>query len=126
MGADVLKSMKSGQLSEIQLSPSGGLWMMRASFAFWLKRREQLFDQIIESLNLDPTGPAGKSLAKDWRELIDLHLCVPPKDLAVGIMLWQEIARQKDEHKNMKAMPAPKEIAEKVHAKILFHPDALC
>lgn len=125
LGADVLKSMKEGQLSEFNLSPAGGLWMMRAGFAFWLRRWEDLYDQIVKNLNSDPKGAIGESIAQKWRELINLHLCVPPQELAVGVMLWQEVARQNEEYRDLKVMPSPKEMAEKVHAKLLFNPDAL-
>lgn len=125
LGADVLKSMKAGQISEIQLTPEGGLWMMRAGFAYWLKRWDKIYDKIVASLSSDPQGKVGKSIASDWRDLIDQHLCVPPKELAVGVMLWQEIGRQQVEFARTTAMPSPQEMADRVHAKLLFNPDAL-
>lgn len=125
LGADVLNSMKAGQISEIQLSPEGGLWMMKASFAYWLKRWEKLFDKIVANLKNDPKGKVGQSLALEWRALVEQQLCVPPQELAVGVMLWQETARQKAEYANMKAMPSPQELADKIHVKLLFNPDAL-
>lgn len=125
LGADVLKSMKAGQLSEIQLTPEGGLWMMRAGFAYWLKRWDKIYDTIIANLKNDPHGKAGKIVADEWRNLVNQHLCVPPQELAVGIMLWQEIARQKTELADAKAMPSPQEMADKIHAKLLFNPEAL-
>lgn len=125
LGADVLKSMKAGKISEHNLSPEGGLWMMRASFAFWLKRWEGLFNEILGSLKNDPKGIAGKNIAQKWRNLIDLQLCVPPKELAVGVMLWQEIARQNEEYFQAKAIPSPQEMAAKIHVKLMFHPEAL-
>jgi DNA-binding transcriptional MerR regulator len=125
LGADVLKSMKAGQISEIQLSPEGGLWMMRAGFAFWLKRWEKLFDKIVANLHSDPKGKIGEAIAQEWRMLVDQQLCVPPQKLAVGVMLWQETARQKEEYAAAKTMPSPQEMAKKVHVKLLFNPDAL-
>lgn len=125
LGADVLKSMKAGQVSEIQLSSEGGLWMMRAGFAYWLKRWEKLFDKIVANLKNDPKGKVGQNIAHEWRNLVDQHLCVPPQELAVGVMLWQETARQKEEYGTAKAMPSPQEMAQKVHVKLLFNPDAL-
>lgn len=73
---------------------------MRAGFAYWLKRWDKIYDKIVASLSSDPQGKVGNSIASDWRDLIEQHLCVPPKELAVGVMLWQEIGRQPKPNKH--------------------------
>ena len=125
LGADVLKSMKAGQISEHQMTSEGSLWMIRASFAYWLKRWDKLHEAIVANISSDPRGKAGQRVAKEWRDLVNQHLCVPPTELTVGIMLWQEIARQNEEYALAKTMPSPQEMAEKIHVKLMFNPDAL-
>lgn len=125
LGSDVLKNMKAGQISGIQFTPKGALWAMRANFAYWLKRWDKIYDDISANVSSDPSGKIGKRIANDWRSLIAQHLCVPPTELAVGTMLWQEIGRQNAEYADAKTMPSPKEMAERVHVKLLFNPDAL-
>lgn len=126
LGADVLKSMKEGRFASDKWTPEVSHWLACAGMSYWLKRWNKLYDEIVANLSSDPKGTAGKKIASDWRRLIAQHLCVPPIDLAIGVMLWQELARQDAELKEQKTMPTPEELAKKIHTKLLFNPDALC
>ncbi|HXW52639.1 MAG TPA: MerR family transcriptional regulator, partial [Myxococcota bacterium] len=126
LGADVLKSMKEGKFASDKWTPEVSHWLARAGISFWLKRWDKLYDEIVANLSSDPEGTMGEKIASDWRNLIVQHLCVPPIDLAIGVILWQELGRNDSELKEAKKMPTPEELAKKVYAKLLFNPDALC
>ena len=45
--------------------------------------------------------------------------------MTVGILLWQELARQNHELITQKSIPSPQEMAKQFHVKQLFNPDAM-
>ena len=89
-----------------------------------LKRWDNLYDQIIDNMNTPPEGEHGKRLAAEWRDLIDNHLSAGNRDYLMGIILWQEIARQDHEIKALKKSPSPQEMIKPWHIKLLFNPKA--
>lgn len=125
LGSQVLADIKSGRISKLQLSPEGSLWLARASLAYVLKRFEGIYEDVVKSLEKNPKGPAGKSIAYAWRDLIELMLSASHKELAIGSMLWQVSAQQKIELDEAKKPPIPKDLIKKVHVKLLFNPDAM-
>ena len=124
LGVSMLKSIQSGQLTQLELTPEGATWMSRAILAYWLKRWDSLYDKIVENLAADPHGKMGKTLASEWRVIIDDYFSAGSKDFMTGLLLWQETARQDREIKALKAPQSPQEMLEKVHFKLLVNPEA--
>jgi DNA-binding transcriptional MerR regulator len=125
LSSSVIESIKSGKLTQLEISPEGAHWVGRATLAYWLKRWNGLYDKILENLAEDPKGKAGKELAKEWRTIIDDYFSCGSKDFLNGILLWQETARQDKEMKELKEIPSPQEMMDKFHIKLLFNPNAV-
>lgn len=122
--AGVVRKIKSGQMSELPLTPEGNLWLAKASLAYWLKRWDHVYEEISKNLKQDPAGAIGKKIAKMWRELINDHFMGASPDLAMGAMIWQEEARQQAELAELVTPPTPQEVIKKVRVKFLLDPDA--
>jgi len=124
-GSGLLMSIQSGKTAKFQLTQEGMKWMSGATLAFWLKRWDTLYDNIVASLGTDPHGKVGKKIAKQWRDLIDDYFSMGSPELLTGLLLWQELARQKVELDKAKEFPAPQELAKGIFAKIYFNPEAM-
>lgn len=128
-GASVLENIKSGKLSQLQVTPEGLNWISRATVSYWLKRWDTIYDAIIENLKSDPEGKVGKKIADQWTGLIDEFFSYTSRPLAIGMILWQETARQahelNQEAAGLKPMPAAQDLVKQVHMKLLFNPDAM-
>jgi hypothetical protein len=123
-GSSLLKGIQSGQISQLQLSPEGLLWVSRASLTYWLKRWDALYTSIVENSNTDPAGAIGRKIAKSWIDLVDEHLLTGPRSFTIGTMLWQEMARQDHKLRDLKTMPSPQEMVKEYHIKLFFNPEA--
>ena len=123
-GSSLLKGIQSGQISQLQLSPEGLLWVSRASLTYWLKRWDALYTSIVENSNTDPAGAIGRKIAKAWIDLVDEHLLTGPRSFTIGTMLWQEMARQDHKLRDLKTMPSPQEMVKEYHIKLFFNPEA--
>ena len=124
LGVSMLKSIQSGQLTQLELTPEGITWISRAFLAYWLKRWDSLYEKIVENLASDPQGKMGKALANEWRVIIDDYFSAGSKDFMTGLVLWQETARQDREIKELKAPQSPQEMLQKMHIKLLVNPEA--
>lgn len=124
LSSSFLESIKSGKVTQLEITPEGANWIGRATLAYWLKRWNGLYDKIVNSLAADPNGKIGKELAKEWRTILDDYFSVGSKDFLNGILLWQETARQDEEIKSLKTIPTPQEMMNRVHIKLLFNPQA--
>ena len=124
LSSSLLESIQSGKLTQLEITPEGANWLSRAMMAYWLKQWNELYDKIMANLQQNPTGKAGKILAKEWRDLIESYFSTGPKDFLIGILLWQEVARQDQEIKELKTIPSPQEMIKPYHIKILFNPEA--
>ena len=125
LNSDILRSIKQGQITEAPLSPEGNAWVSKASLAYYLKRCDNIYENITKNLNADPEGNVGKQIVNEWRELVKEAFIGTPPDLAIGIMLWQEMARQKTAIDKQKTAPTIKEQVNSIHVKLLFNPEAL-
>lgn len=124
LSSSLLKSIQSGQLSQMEITPEGAAWLGRAITAYHLKRWDTLYNKIIESLALPAEGEMGKKVAQEWRGLIIDHLSSGNEDFLMGLLFWQEIARQDHEAKEMKAITSPQDLIKPWHIKLLFNPEA--
>ncbi|HAU0263896.1 TPA: MerR family transcriptional regulator [Legionella pneumophila] len=124
LGSSILKSIQSGQLTQLEITPEGANWLARAQLSYWVKRWDRLYNNIVANLEKSPQGKEGEVLAQEWRNLINEHLAGGTRDYLIGIILWQESARQDEEIKALKHIPSPQEMVKKCHIKILFHPEA--
>ncbi|SRR5579883_67843 len=125
LGSSVLESMKSGKLTQLQISPEGALWLGKATIAFWLKRWDGLYDAILKNLNSDPEGKTGKKVATEWVDLIDDFFSMGTKSFFMGTLLWQEFAKQNYEIKEIKVPPSPQDMVKPYHIKLFFNPEAM-
>lgn len=124
LGVSMMESIRSGQLTSLELTTEGMHWLAKAGLAYWLKRWNGLYDKIVAHKQEKPEGKAGKTLAHAWRVLMTEYCSAGSKDFAMGILLWQELARQDDEIKKLKTLPTAQEMIQRCHIKILFDPDA--
>jgi DNA-binding transcriptional MerR regulator len=124
-GSGLVQSIQSGKLSQLQLTQEGLQWMSQATLAFWLKRWDSLYEQILGNLTLDPRGAVGQKIAKEWKDLLDTYFSSRSREFLTGLILWQELARQDAELKKMKEFPTPQEIIKGIFPKIYFNPDAM-
>jgi len=125
LGADVLRSMKEGKITDTQLTPEGNVWVGKAMLAYWIKRWENVYQEITKNMSADPAGPVGKKVTKTWRDLIDEHFMGTSPSFITGIMLWQESGRQQAEFRERVAGLSTQDMVKQVHAKILFDPEAI-
>jgi len=123
--SSLLRDIKSGKLTQFQTTPEGTLWISQAMLSYWLKRWDTLYDHIVENLQSDPEEKMGKKIAEEWTGLIDEYFSLSTRSLLTGILLWQDIARQNHEYKELKEMLSPQEMIKKVHIKLFFNPEAL-
>jgi DNA-binding transcriptional MerR regulator len=125
LGSSLLKDIQLGKISQFQTTPEATLWISRAMLSFWLKRWDTLYDHIVENLSADPAGKTGKKIAGEWTGLIDDVFSYGPRSFVTGLMLWQDLARQAHEFKDLQQAPSPQELAKKVHVKLFFNPEAV-
>lgn len=117
--------MQSGKTTELELTPESIQWVTRATFAYWLKRWDKIYDDVVANLQHDPTGQNGKLIADEWIGLINEYFSIGCQPLSIGLLLWQELARQNQEFSEQKSMPTPQEMTKKIHIKLLFNPEAM-
>lgn len=84
-----------------------------------------MYQDIVKNIKADPEGAVGKKIAKAWRELIDEQFIGMSQDLAVGTILWQEMARQKTELTEHAHAPSVQDQIKKLHVPLFFNPEAL-
>ena len=127
LNSDLMRDIKAGKLSDdaLPLSPEGNMWLAKASLTYYLKRWEQLNQDILKNLKADPEGAAGEKIAKAWRELIGEHFIGTSPDLAIGTMFWQEFGRQRAELQEQKAPVPVQEQMKKIHVSLFFNPEAM-
>jgi DNA-binding transcriptional MerR regulator len=123
--SSLLKDIQSGKLSQLEVTPEGTLWLGRATLSYWLKRWDSLYNSILENLTSDPKGKIGKKIASDWTGLIDEYYLMGSRSLLTGIMMWQEMARQDHELKEVKTMLSPQDLLKQWHIKLIFNPEAI-
>ena len=124
LGSSILASIQSGKLTQLEITPEGGMWFARATLCFWLKRWNRLYDNIVENLKADPAGTVGKKLAREWRGISDDVFSIGSRDFQMGLILWQELSRQDYEMKDLKTIPSPQDMLKPYHVQLLFNPDA--
>lgn len=124
LSSSLYESIKSGKLTELEITPEGSHWVAKATLAYWLKRWNSLYDKIVANLASDPKDNIGKEVATEWRTVINDYFDTGSKDFLIGLLLWQETARQDHEVKELKKSPSPQEMLEKCHIKLLFNPEA--
>ncbi|OGV41974.1 MAG: hypothetical protein A3F46_10230 [Legionellales bacterium RIFCSPHIGHO2_12_FULL_42_9] len=124
LSASLMKSIQSGKLTQLEVTPEGVHWLSRAMLAYSLKRWDILYNQIIDNMKFSPEGEHGKRLAEEWRNLINNYLSAGNRDYLMGILLWQEISRQDHEVKGLKTNLSPQEMIKPWHIKLLFNPEA--
>jgi len=131
LSASILRSVRQGTISNTPLTAEGNIWIAKASLAYWLDKWDALYKEIGKHVTSDPTGTTGKKIAAAWRNLIDEQfLGTSPvsgtsPSLAMGTILWQEIARQKTEITELKTVPSTQEQIKKIQVPLFFDPEAL-
>ncbi len=124
LGSSLLKSMKSGKLTEMELSDEGTQWMSIAMLAHIRKQWDALYVAIKENMDKPASGKEGKQMAQQWRGLIDSQLESGNRDYMIGLLLWLDVARQEHEAKEMKTPVSPKDRIKPWFMEILFDPQA--
>lgn len=124
-GSHLLEDIKSGKLTALEVTPEGTLWLSRATLSYWLKRWDSLYNAVLENLKSDPKGKIGKQIASDWKKLTDEYFSMGPRSLFMGIMVWQEMARQEYELKEIKTMLKPQDLVKEWNIKLIFNPEAM-
>jgi DNA-binding transcriptional MerR regulator len=122
-GSSILKSIQSGQLSQLELNPEGMRWISEAIMTYTLNKWDTIYTEITDNMTTPPESEKGKDIAKKWRELIQEQLVAGNKDYLIGIMLWQEASRQNHEMKEQQT-PSPQQMIKPWHVNILFNPQA--
>ena len=128
-GSSLLEGIDAGKIARLEINPEGINWLSRATTSFWLKRWDALHEAIVGNLKSDPEGKVGKKVADEWTGLIDEFYSCGSRSLAIGVMLWQETAKQHhdldQESKGLKPMPSPQDMVKQVHVKLLLNPEAI-
>lgn len=119
-----MASIQSGKISQLRFTPEGNLWLRRATLSYWLKRWDAVYNNILENLKADPEGKIGKQIAITWKALIDEYFAMGSQSLLVGMMLWQELARQDHELKEYKTILSTQDMVKQFHIKLFFNPEA--
>lgn len=125
LNADIMRSIKEGAIAHLPLSPEGNVWLAKAATSYWLKRWEALYQVIVKNLKADPEGDVGKKVAHSWRSLIDEQFMQSSPDLIIGIMMWQEAARQKVELQEQAVPASAQDMIKKIQVRLLFDSVAL-
>jgi DNA-binding transcriptional MerR regulator len=123
LGSSIMASIQAGKISQLQFTPEGAMWLSRATISYWLKRWNALYNTIMENLKSDPEGKIGKKIAGEWTGLIDAYFSMGSRSLLMGMMLWQELARQ-DHDLQSKTTLSPQEMVKQFHIKLFFNPEA--
>lgn len=124
LGSSLMESIKSGKLTHFELSPEGISWLAQATLGYWLKRWDVIYNEIAINVESDPSGKIGKKIASEWIALTDDFLSVGCQPMMIGLMIWQELARQNYELKENSTMPSPQEMTKKFHIPLIFNPEA--
>lgn len=124
LSSSVVESIKSGQLTQLDITPEGTHWLRQATIYYWLKRWNAIYDDIVANMESSPEGKAGKTLANEWTDLLDDYFSVGSRDFLIGLILWQDIARQEHEVKTLKSIPSIQDMLKDCHCKLLFNPKA--
>lgn len=122
--SSLMKSIQSGKLNELEVSPEGAAWLRDAFFSFWLKRWDNLYQNILENIHAEPEGKVGKQIAQEWTGLIDDYFSIGSPSFLQGVLIWNELARQKQILKDVKGLQSPQEMVKEYRIKLLYNPDA--
>ncbi|MFA6527662.1 MAG: MerR family transcriptional regulator [Candidatus Babeliales bacterium] len=125
LNADLLRSAKEGKLSQFPMTPEGGVWVAKASLAYHLKRCNDSYQDIVQNLSADPEGPVGKRIAAEWRNHVSEAFTGMPRDLGVGLMLWQEMGRQQAALKKQTTPISYEEQIKGIYVPLYFNPEAM-
>lgn len=122
--SSVMKSIQSGQLNQLEITPEGIVWLNKAMLGYWMQRWDSLYDDIVNHLDDDPSSDEGRKLAHQWTNSIDEYFSVGSRVFLTGMLLWNDIARQHAMLEKEDMTMTPKEMADKYHTKLLFNPEA--
>jgi len=125
LNVEIFRDIKAGKIFDLPLSSEGNVWLAKATLAYWFKRWNGIYQDIIKHINESPTSATGKKIARSWRNLLSESFSNSSPDFVIGTMMWQEIARQKTELAEQKAAPSAQELVKKLHVPLFFNPEAL-
>ncbi|MBA3535903.1 MAG: MerR family transcriptional regulator [Tatlockia sp.] len=125
LNSSIIASIQSGKLSQLETTPEGTQWLGLASLYYWLKRWDEIYDHILENLKADPKGKVGEKIAAEWTGLLDLYFSMGSRALITGVIVWQDLAKQEHELKELKNMPTPQDLVKRLHLKLFFNPEAV-
>lgn len=125
LSSELMQRIQSGKLTELEVTPEGANWLSKAMLSYWLKRWSGLYERIVQNLQADPAGKEGAELAKVWCSIIDEMTALGSRDFIIGLMLWQDLARQDNEIRTMKTLPTAQEMIKRYNVPLLFNPEAI-
>lgn len=125
LGSSLLKSIESGQITSLELTSEGQLWISRAMLAYWQKRWNTLYENILANLSQNPEGEKGRIIAQQWHAILDDYFAAGPRAFLTGILLWNDVSRQQNELEKLETMPSPQEMLKKIHIPLLLNPEAV-
>ena len=125
LSSSILKSIQSGQLSSLELTPEGQLWLSRAILAHWLKCWGTLYENILENLSQNPEGEQGSIIAHQWQAILNDYFSAGPRAFLPGIIVWNDLSRQQNELEKLTTIPSPKDMLKQVHIPLLLNPEAV-
>ncbi len=56
---------------------------------------------------------------------MDRYFTMGSRSMLVGIMLWNDLARQEQELKELETLPPPQEMVKQYRIELLFNPEAV-
>lgn len=125
LSASLLKSIQTGQLTSLELTPEGGLWFSQATLAYWLKRWNSLYEHVLTNLSTHPDGEEGRIIAYEWQAILNDYFAIAPRAFLTGMLLWGDSSRQENELKKLTALPTPQELLKQIHIPLLLNPEAV-
>jgi DNA-binding transcriptional MerR regulator len=125
LGSSLLQSIQSGQITSLELTSEGQLWISRAILAYWIKRWNTLYENIVTNLSHNPEGQQGRTIAHQWQAILDDYFWAGPRAFLTGILLWNDVSRQQNELGKLESMLSPQEMLKKVHIPLLLNPEAI-
>ena len=124
LSSSVIEGIKTGQITQLDITPEGTRWLRQATIYYWLKQWNAIYDKIVAHVETPPEGEIGKVLAKEWRDLTDDYFSVGSRDFLIGLILWQDLARQEHEARELKSTPSIQDMLKECHCQLLFNPKA--
>ncbi|MBX9704007.1 MAG: hypothetical protein K2X39_07615, partial [Silvanigrellaceae bacterium] len=79
----------------------------------------------LANLSQNPEGEKGRIIAHQWQTILDDYFAVGPRAFLTGILLWNEVSRQKNELEKLEIMPSPQEMLKQIHIPLLLNPEAI-